>query len=46
MQEAANVTQYFERVLYDETFAVVHGVTARLVDAGHILGSASVALDI
>jgi len=46
MEEAANVAQYFESVLYDETFEVVPGVTARLVDAGHILGSASVALDI
>ena len=31
---------------YDEPFEPVPGVTARLVDAGHILGSAAVVLDI
>jgi metallo-beta-lactamase family protein len=33
-------------VNYDQAFQPVKGVTARLVDAGHILGSAAVVLDI
>jgi metallo-beta-lactamase family protein len=33
-------------VEYDVPFEPVPGVTARLVDAGHILGSAAVVLDI
>jgi len=36
----------FRRVEYTESFEVVPGVKAELRDAGHILGSASIALDI
>ncbi|HSM07969.1 MAG TPA: MBL fold metallo-hydrolase [Gemmatimonadota bacterium] len=36
----------FRSVDYDEVFEPADGVTARLVDAGHILGSASVVLDL
>jgi metallo-beta-lactamase family protein len=45
-EQAAMVAQYFEVVNYDQTFEPVPGVTAKLVDAGHILGSAAVVLDI
>ena len=45
-EDAALVAQYFAPVAYDEAFEPVPGVTARLVDAGHILGSAAVVLDI
>jgi metallo-beta-lactamase family protein len=46
LEDAAQVAQFFACVPYDDTFEPVPGVVARLVDAGHILGSASVALDI
>jgi metallo-beta-lactamase family protein len=45
-EDAAHVAQFFVPVSYEQTFEPVPGVTARLVDAGHILGSASVVLDI
>ena len=45
-EDAANVGQYFEPVHYDQSFEPVPGVTVRLVEAGHILGSAAVVLDI
>ncbi|NJD60926.1 MAG: MBL fold metallo-hydrolase [Anaerolineales bacterium] len=44
--EAAQVAQYFNPVKYDQDFEPIPGVTARLVDAGHILGSAGVVLDV
>ncbi|MBC8331444.1 MAG: MBL fold metallo-hydrolase [Anaerolineae bacterium] len=44
--DAAHVAQYIVGVPYDEQFEVIPGVTAHFVDAGHILGSAAVALDI
>ncbi len=40
------MAQYFSPMTYDQEFEPVPGVTARLVDAGHILGSAAVVLDI
>jgi metallo-beta-lactamase family protein len=46
MEDAAQVAQYFQGVNYDEAFEPVPGVTAHLVEAGHILGSAAVVLDI
>jgi metallo-beta-lactamase family protein len=46
MEDAAQVAQYFQSVAYDRPFEALPGVTAQLVDAGHILGSAAVALDI
>ena len=45
-EDAAQVAQYFHPVHYEEEFEPVPGVTARLVDAGHILGSAAIVLDI
>jgi len=46
IEDAAMVAQHFEGVDYDETFEPIPGVTARLVDAGHILGSAAIVLDV
>jgi len=46
MEDAALVGQHFESVDYDQPFEPVPGVTARLVEAGHILGSAAVSLEI
>jgi metallo-beta-lactamase family protein len=46
MEDAARVAQHFWSVPYEETFEVLPGVQATLYDAGHILGSAGVALDI
>jgi len=45
-EDAALVAQHFVGLDYDEEFEPVPGLTARLVDAGHILGSAAVALDV
>ncbi len=45
-EDAAMVAQCFSAVPYEQTFEPVPGVTARLVEAGHILGSAAVVLDI
>jgi metallo-beta-lactamase family protein len=45
-EDAAFVAQHFSTVRYDESFEPIPGVTACLVDAGHILGSAAVVLDI
>ena len=45
-EDAAMVAQYFESMDYDEPFEPAPGVVARLVDAGHILGSASVVMEI
>ena len=46
LEDAGQVAQYFESVEYDQPFEVLPGVVAHLVDAGHILGSAAVGLDI
>ena len=43
--EAALVAEYFSPVDYDQPFEPVPGVTARILDAGHILGSGAVVLD-
>jgi metallo-beta-lactamase family protein len=45
-EDAAMVAQCFEPIPYDQRFEPLPGVTARLVEAGHILGSAAVVLDI
>jgi metallo-beta-lactamase family protein len=45
-EDAAMVAPLFWHKRYDEVFEPVSGVTARLVEAGHILGSAAVVLDI
>lgn len=44
--EAALVAQYFSPVNYDQPFTPVPGVSGRIVDAGHILGSGAVVLEI
>lgn len=46
ISDAADVAQYFQPVGYGQAFEAAPGARARLVDAGHILGSAAVALDI
>ena len=46
IEDAAQVAQYFMCKPYDQAFEVVPGVRARLVEAGHILGSAAIVLDI
>jgi metallo-beta-lactamase family protein len=45
-EDAAYVAQFFEPVPYNRPFEPVPGVVAQLVEAGHILGSAAVVLDI
>ncbi len=45
-EDAAQVVKYFAPVDYDQEFTPMEGVTARLVDAGHILGSSSVHLTV
>lgn len=45
-EDAALVAQRFDPQPYDQPFEPVPGVQANFVDAGHILGSAAVALDI
>ncbi|HEU4642800.1 MAG TPA: MBL fold metallo-hydrolase [Gemmatimonadaceae bacterium] len=45
MRDAARVSELMVGVPYRKTFDVVPGVRATFVDAGHILGSASVILD-
>ncbi len=44
-EEAAIVAQHFSPVQYDQPFEPVAGVRARILDAGHILGSGAVVLD-
>ena len=46
IKDAAKVNQYIQPKNYGVEFEAVPGVSARLVDAGHILGSAAVVLDI
>ena len=46
MADASLVAQHFATVDYDEPFEAAPGVYVTLVDAGHILGSAAVVLDI
>jgi metallo-beta-lactamase family protein len=46
IQDASQVAGQLRPVGYDQTFEPVPGVTARLVEAGHILGSAAVALNL
>ena len=44
LADAERVKQYFKPVGYDQGFQPAPGVTARLVEAGHILGSAAIVL--
>jgi metallo-beta-lactamase family protein len=45
VRDAARAEELMERHAYDEWFDVCEGVRARFVDAGHILGSASVVIE-
>ena len=45
-EDAARVAPLFHCLDYEEIFEPVPGIKAHLVDAGHILGSASVVLDL
>jgi len=46
LAEAERVAPLFRPIHYDQPFQPVPGVTARLVEAGHILGSAAILLDV
>jgi len=46
ISDAEQVASHFHPMEYDQTFEAAPGVTARFVEAGHILGSAAVVLDI
>ncbi len=46
MQDAVKVAPLFYPVYYDTEFKPIPGVSARLHDAGHILGSAGVQMDV
>ncbi|MCL4530728.1 MAG: MBL fold metallo-hydrolase [Chloroflexi bacterium] len=44
--DAEHVAEHFKGMDYDQSFEVISGVVARFWEAGHILGSAAVSLDI
>jgi len=46
IEDAEKVAGYFRSVEYDDPVEVAEGVRATFMDAGHILGSAGIALDI
>jgi len=46
MADAARTIPLFQQRPYDQTFQPLPGVTARFIEAGHILGSAAVLLDL
>jgi metallo-beta-lactamase family protein len=47
LDDAFHAMDYFSRlVAYDESIALAPGVSARFIDAGHMLGSASIVLDL
>ncbi len=46
IEDAQAVRQYFQPIEYDTPFEPIPGVVARFVEAGHILGSAAIVLDI
>ena len=45
-QDAMQVAEYFHPSAYGQEFEPIPGVTARFVEAGHILGSAAVSLEL
>lgn len=45
-KDAERVPEYLTKIEYDQPFEPVPGVTARFIEAGHILGSAAVSLEI
>ena len=44
-EDAAEAMRYFEGIYYEQAYRLWPGVTLTLYDAGHVLGSAIVALD-
>jgi metallo-beta-lactamase family protein len=46
LEDAQKVAPLFRKVDYQQVFEPVPGVKAQLVDAGHILGSAAIVLDV
>ncbi len=46
IQDAANTIPHFRQIDYDAVFHPIPGVTARFIEAGHILGSTAVLLDL
>jgi metallo-beta-lactamase family protein len=46
IEDASQVAQYFDCQPYGHSFEAVPGVRVQLVEAGHILGSAAIVLDI
>jgi len=46
LEDAEKVAGYFQSVEYDAPVEIAEGVRATFMDAGHILGSAGIALDI
>ena len=46
MADAARTMPHFRQIPYDRPFQPVEGVTARFIEAGHILGSAAILLDL
>jgi len=46
LADAEDVAPLFRPIHYDQPFQPVPGITARLVEAGHILGSAAIVLDV
>ncbi|MGD0004073.1 MAG: MBL fold metallo-hydrolase [Anaerolineaceae bacterium] len=46
LADAERVAPLFRPIHYDQPFQPVPGVTARLIEAGHILGSAAIVLDV
>ncbi len=44
--DAQNAQEHFQPIQYDVPFEPLPGVTARFIEAGHILGSAAICLDI
>lgn len=46
LADAEQVNQYFRPKSYNEPFVVVPGLTAEFIEAGHILGSAAIRLEV
>ena len=46
IQDAANTMPHFRQINYNTPFLPVKGVTAKFIEAGHILGSAAILLDL
>ncbi len=46
IQDAVRTMPHFQQISYNQEFHPVPGVTARFIEAGHILGSAAVLLDL